>query len=162
MWLLPRNADRHRKQVLFWNTKGCGQKGRSWCEMHHRTSRFCRWLPQRMGFGDCISPLQTRTWLHEAKKHTRVSWILYRIHYTHLQCTSICFVNKLTDVLSFRKYRYTAYRQLVRWCWGFLGKYHRVPLPACAVARIRKEFPQDDARYTGFSYPNLPWYEFMK
>ena len=46
------------------------------------------------------------------------------------------------------KYRYTAYRQLVRWCWGYLGKEVRVPLPACAVKRIREEFPNTE--YKGF------------
>ncbi|XP_061170610.1 uncharacterized protein LOC133179981 [Saccostrea echinata] len=29
--------------------------------------------------------------------------------------------------------RYTAYRQFVRRCWGYLGRNVRVPLPACAV-----------------------------
>nr|XP_034322605.1 uncharacterized protein LOC117688588 [Crassostrea gigas] len=36
--------------------------------------------------------------------------------------------------------RYTAYRQLVRWCWGYLGRNVRVPLPACAVTKIRHTF----------------------
>lgn len=46
------------------------------------------------------------------------------------------------------RYRYTAYRQLARWCWGYLGREIRVPLPACAVNRIREEFPSID--YVGF------------
>ena len=29
--------------------------------------------------------------------------------------------------------RHIAYRQLVRWCWGVLGKEIRVPLPSCAA-----------------------------
>ena len=28
--------------------------------------------------------------------------------------------------------RHIAYRQLVRWCWGILGKEIRIPLPSCA------------------------------
>ncbi|KAJ8309516.1 hypothetical protein KUTeg_014390 [Tegillarca granosa] len=27
--------------------------------------------------------------------------------------------------------RYVAYKQLVRWCWGWLGKNIRIPLPSC-------------------------------
>jgi hypothetical protein len=52
----------------------------------------------------------------------------------------------------FRRNRFVAYRQLVHWCWGWLGRRIRVPLPACAVARIRKEFPAEDGVYTGFNY----------
>ncbi|XP_064630852.1 uncharacterized protein LOC135495770 [Lineus longissimus] len=52
------------------------------------------------------------------------------------------------------KYRYVAYRQLVRWCWGFLGKKNRVPLPACALEKIRLRFyVLGDA--VGFKYPTL-------
>uniref|UniRef100_A0A1X7SHA8 P2X purinoreceptor 7 intracellular domain-containing protein n=1 Tax=Amphimedon queenslandica TaxID=400682 RepID=A0A1X7SHA8_AMPQE len=50
------------------------------------------------------------------------------------------------------KYRYTSYRQLVWWCWGWLGKDVRVVLPSCAVAEIRR-FPS--TTYTGFSNPEL-------
>ncbi|KAI0220984.1 hypothetical protein LSAT2_027576 [Lamellibrachia satsuma] len=53
------------------------------------------------------------------------------------------------------KYRYTAYRQLVRWCWGYLGEKHRVPLPACAVAKIRQQYPKDGGAYKGFQWPNV-------
>ncbi|KAG8434009.1 hypothetical protein GDO86_012391 [Hymenochirus boettgeri] len=38
------------------------------------------------------------------------------------------------------QYRYTAYRQLVRWCWGYLGKNNRVQLPSCAISKIRRTF----------------------
>ncbi|XP_063398773.1 P2X purinoceptor 7-like [Mytilus trossulus] len=44
--------------------------------------------------------------------------------------------------------RYTAYRQLARWCWGYLGKSVRVHLPACATLAIRKKFPSN--QYKGF------------
>ena len=52
-----------------------------------------------------------------------------------------------------RKYRYTAYRQLVRWCYRYLGKQIRVVLPSCAVNRIRAEFTSDI--YHGFRLPTL-------
>ncbi|XP_035662834.1 P2X purinoceptor 7-like [Branchiostoma floridae] len=51
------------------------------------------------------------------------------------------------------RYRYVAYRQLVRWCWGWLGARIRVINPACAVKKIRETFPS--AQYTGFKYPPL-------
>ena len=53
------------------------------------------------------------------------------------------------------KYRYVGYRQLVRWCWGYLGKMVRVPLPSCAVAKIRETYPEESLNYTGFSWPNI-------
>jgi len=55
------------------------------------------------------------------------------------------------------KYRHIAYRQLARWCWGFLGQYVRVILPSCAVCRIRQTFPTASIHgYTGFRAPVLP------
>ncbi|XP_006824597.1 uncharacterized protein LOC102806348, partial [Saccoglossus kowalevskii] len=54
------------------------------------------------------------------------------------------------------RYRHTAYRQLARWCWGFLGKSVRVVLPACAVSCIRAHFPppgpEENAVYMGHQY----------
>ncbi|XP_061190835.1 uncharacterized protein LOC133198951 [Saccostrea echinata] len=47
--------------------------------------------------------------------------------------------------------RYTAYRQLVRWCWGYLGKSVRVPLPSCAVTKIHHSFSSEE--YQGFRDP---------
>lgn len=47
--------------------------------------------------------------------------------------------------------RYTAYRQLVRWCWGYLGRNVRFPLPACAVIKIRQTFQSN--QYRGFQDP---------
>ncbi|WAR05113.1 P2RX7-like protein [Mya arenaria] len=44
--------------------------------------------------------------------------------------------------------RYVAYRQFVRWCWGYLGREVRVVLPSCAVQRIRAQFPSQ--QYEGF------------
>ncbi|XP_061192987.1 P2X purinoceptor 7-like [Saccostrea echinata] len=45
---------------------------------------------------------------------------------------------------------YTAYRQLARWAWGYLGKKVRVVLPSCAVTCIRNTFPSESGHYTGF------------
>ncbi|XP_061190961.1 uncharacterized protein LOC133199103 [Saccostrea echinata] len=48
--------------------------------------------------------------------------------------------------------RYIGYRQLARWCWGWLGKQVRVPLPACAVHKIRTTYPEENGQYRGFSF----------
>jgi len=52
-----------------------------------------------------------------------------------------------------RKYRYTAYRQLIRWCYGYLGRQIRVVIPACAVHKIRDTFNSN--QYHGFQLPIL-------
>ncbi|XP_071852982.1 uncharacterized protein [Apostichopus japonicus] len=51
------------------------------------------------------------------------------------------------------KYRHTAYRQLVRMSWQFLGKQVCVVLPSCAVRRIREALPSE--QYEGFKLPRL-------
>ncbi|XP_070539207.1 uncharacterized protein [Ptychodera flava] len=51
------------------------------------------------------------------------------------------------------RYRYIAYRQFVRLCWGHLGKEIRVVLPSCVVTKIRQTFPSAD--YVGFRYACL-------
>ena len=53
-------------------------------------------------------------------------------------------------------HRHIAYRQLVRWCWGVIGKEIRVVLPSCAVSCIRAHFPppgnEDDFEFVGFRF----------
>ena len=53
-------------------------------------------------------------------------------------------------------YRHIAYRQLARWCWGFLGQHVRVVLPFCAVACIRAHFSppglEENFDFEGFNY----------
>lgn len=68
-----------------------------------------------------------------------------RINRTNLLIPAI-----LNHILSIptRCLRYIAYRQLVRWCWGYLGRDIRVVLPSCATNAIRRAFPSDS--YTGF------------
>ncbi|ELT96830.1 hypothetical protein CAPTEDRAFT_124094, partial [Capitella teleta] len=51
-----------------------------------------------------------------------------------------------------KRSRFMAYRMMVYWCWGFLGKELRVPLPSCAVSAIRQKFPSENGDYTGFNY----------
>jgi hypothetical protein len=47
-----------------------------------------------------------------------------------------------------RKMRYMAYKMFTTWQWGILNR--REPVPACAVHRIRLQFPEPDGDYTGF------------
>ena len=76
----------------------------------------------------------------------------------------LCFkFFELKKGIVYSRYRYTAYRQMVHWCWGRIGQHIRVPFPACAVTAIRNSFPEAD--YVGFHYPPLtfrgwPWTEF--
>jgi len=58
-------------------------------------------------------------------------------------------------LFNFRRHRYTAYRQFVRWCWHFLGREVRVVLPSCVVHTIRTAFPSD--HYTGFHQADSDW-----
>ncbi|XP_064641782.1 P2X purinoceptor 7-like [Lineus longissimus] len=58
------------------------------------------------------------------------------------------------DQPTHKLYRYLAYRSLVEWCFGKLGKKNRLPLPVCARDRIRENWPEPDGVYTGFSYQN--------
>ena len=54
----------------------------------------------------------------------------------------------------YKRNRHIAYRQFVRWCWGFLGREIRVVLPSCAVMCIRQHFPapgpEEDFVFPGF------------
>lgn len=50
----------------------------------------------------------------------------------------------------FRTYRYGAYRQFCWFIHNKLGRGVRRVIPACAVCKIRKEYPSVDGRYTGF------------
>lgn len=49
-----------------------------------------------------------------------------------------------------RMYRYTAYWQLARWAWGYLGEKIRVVLPSYDVTQIRKTFPNVSGNYICF------------
>uniref|UniRef100_A0A3B3CPU1 P2X purinoreceptor 7 intracellular domain-containing protein n=1 Tax=Oryzias melastigma TaxID=30732 RepID=A0A3B3CPU1_ORYME len=53
------------------------------------------------------------------------------------------------------RYRYTAYRQLARLAWGWLGKHVRVVLPACAVCKIREVYPSQSGQYKNFALPDI-------
>jgi hypothetical protein len=73
------------------------------------------------------------------------AWLHYKQQYGR---------NAYTNGPKHKLRRHVAYRQLVRWCYGFLGKEIRVTLPACAVSKIRAFFPppemEDNALFVGF------------
>lgn len=76
----------------------------------------------------------------------KTAWYQYRQQYG----------NRAYDGPQHKKNRHIAYRQFVRWCWGFLGKAIRVPLPSCVVCCIRAHFPppglEEDFHFTGFLF----------
>ncbi|KAL9961214.1 hypothetical protein ACROYT_G030117 [Oculina patagonica] len=77
-------------------------------------------------------------------------WVLETAYYAYRQ------QHGAVSHTAHEKFRYIAYRQLVRWCWGYLGKNVRVALPSCAVNKIRDTFPADFGNaYTGLKPPNL-------
>ena len=47
-------------------------------------------------------------------------------------------------MIPFRTKRYLAYRVFTAWARGKLGKYKRLPIPACVVNKIRLAFPLSD------------------
>ncbi|KAK7476183.1 hypothetical protein BaRGS_00032607 [Batillaria attramentaria] len=62
-------------------------------------------------------------------------WVLDTAYYQYRQQ----YKETITDVNN--RYRYTAYRQLVRFVWGYLGKDIRVTLPSCAVTASERDSP---------------------
>ncbi|KAE8595197.1 hypothetical protein XENTR_v10015611 [Xenopus tropicalis] len=46
--------------------------------------------------------------------------------------------------------RKTAFRSFMVWLYGYLGAEGHKPIPACAIRRIRKAFPDPNHKYTGF------------
>lgn len=53
-----------------------------------------------------------------------------------------------------RQFRYTAYRQVVRWAYGILGRELRKIIPACVVAAVRRQYFEGQS-YRGFQWPHL-------
>ena len=62
-------------------------------------------------------------------------------------------IHGVLDKPTEEKYRYTAYRQFVRWCWEYIGKNIRVPLPSCVTAVNRQKF--NSPYFVGFKHPQI-------
>ncbi|XP_064639803.1 uncharacterized protein LOC135501815 [Lineus longissimus] len=73
-----------------------------------------------------------------------IAWLQYRQQYG----------KQAYDGPLFKKLRHVAYRQVVRWTYGYLGKDIRVVIPSCVVCNIRAVFPapglEENAYYQGF------------
>lgn len=83
-------------------------------------------------------------------------WTLQAAYPGFAQSNSKASKRRIEKLSIERRYRYTAYRNFVRWIYGVLGKGVRVPLPACVAKAIVDAFPPEgsDIR-TGFKYPPL-------
>ncbi|CAK8696781.1 unnamed protein product [Clavelina lepadiformis] len=73
-------------------------------------------------------------------------WVLQVAYYHHKQESNEAIVMEVHE-----KYRYIAYCQFVRWCWGYLQKDLHIPLPSCVVSRIKTAFHVASKN----SYPSL-------
>ena len=58
-------------------------------------------------------------------------------------------VNRIPFFCS-ENYRRSAYKQYTYWVQGHLGKTGRIPLPSCAINKIRTTYPSDS--YTLFKW----------
>ena len=76
-------------------------------------------------------------------------WVLETAWYNYRQQYDEGF-----DGPEHKRKRHVAYRQLVMWCWGKLGRHIRVVLPSCAVSCVRAHFPppgpEEDHQFTGY------------
>uniref|UniRef100_A0A1X7SM35 P2X purinoreceptor 7 intracellular domain-containing protein n=1 Tax=Amphimedon queenslandica TaxID=400682 RepID=A0A1X7SM35_AMPQE len=82
-------------------------------------------------------------------------WVLQTAYFNYRQQYGPYTAPINVTIIDKRKYRYTAYRQLSRWCWGWLGRVLRVVLPSCAVNKLRLTFSDPSNTYTGFKYPTI-------
>ena len=59
--------------------------------------------------------------------------------------------------LFFRRYRYVAYQQFVRWIYDVVGRNIRVPLPSCVADCVRKRFPlnKNNEEFEIFRYADI-------
>nr|XP_054592258.1 P2X purinoceptor 7-like [Nothobranchius furzeri] len=124
-----------------------------WCTFGHCTSLSarenvcCRETPkvmlrcQQVGVTSCITE-------HPGFEAVALNpYVLQAVYGTFLQ-----LYGEMQETTLNSCYRHLAYRNVVRWCWGYLGQHVRVVIPSCAVSRIRQEFPEDGA-YKGFLPP---------
>ncbi|XP_070559470.1 uncharacterized protein [Ptychodera flava] len=74
-------------------------------------------------------------------------WVLETAYYQYRQ-----EYGKMRQFQQNERDRYIAYRQFVRWSWGFLGRHVRVPLPSCVISKIREHFPSSDGTYKNFQF----------
>ena len=71
-------------------------------------------------------------------------------HVLELAIRACCDIRVEPLDFSMPSFRKAAYRQFVLWEHGYLGKGNRRIIPACAVKKIRSEYPSPDNVYMGF------------
>ena len=49
-----------------------------------------------------------------------------------------------------KNYRFISYKQYIWWCYGYLGKNKRKPLPNCVITKIREMYPEQSDIYVPF------------
>ncbi|XP_070552819.1 P2X purinoceptor 7-like [Ptychodera flava] len=139
----PRMGNRDWCQCGHCDTMNDEQSCICCCEVAKVNEEVDKWVSTSRQSCDCITEhpgfdaVCLNPWV------LRTAYRQYRQHYGTL------------DGPTHERYRYTAYRQLVQWCWGWLGRYNRVILPSCAVLRIRENFPSDFGYYRNFQFPNM-------
>eukprot|EP00057_Strongylocentrotus_purpuratus_P024696 XP_011679170.1 PREDICTED: uncharacterized protein LOC105445373 [Strongylocentrotus purpuratus] len=158
---LPQDAERQnfgdaRPRGNLDNTRLDPNNTENWC----KCGGHCEVLPS-FGVGDCICCREIPKVVAEADMQSTlcitqapsfhpaildpISLYIAWQHFTEKwrrQARSFAARNN-------EKYRYVAYRQFVRWCWGILGKDIRVQLPACVQAKIKKTYPDGAGNYRG-------------
>ncbi|XP_071944377.1 P2X purinoceptor 7-like [Antedon mediterranea] len=135
------------------------RQGREWCEcgncVEEETweNRYCCQQVEKINNKNKEGPqhtgcVTTHPWFEPAILNPATLQIAYWQYVSQYQ-------EHVVEGAIERRYRYTAYRQFVRWCWGFLGKDRRIPMPSCVMKKIRDVFPDEANNYTGFKYPPL-------
>ena len=152
----------------------CGEIGQIWQKVEdQRPDVQMSCITEHPGFqSNCLDVwvLETAYYAyrqqHGPDNHTAHEYVYYLLRDITKSIRKLCHLGKLLSnrkmdnvfflIILCRKFRYIAYRQLVRWCWGYLGKNVRVALPSCAVNKIRGTFPADfGSSYTGLKPPHL-------
>ncbi|XP_021359109.1 P2X purinoceptor 7-like [Mizuhopecten yessoensis] len=139
---------------LQWPTTSPRSKPYDWCKCGHCPamsteveSICCKEVDQVQVMMDAIPGDLSCITLHPGFDAVCLNiYVLQTAYLTFRQ-----YHGQLTDDENKRN-RYIAYRQFVRWCWGWLGRHVRIRLPACAVTCIRNAFPAPDGQYNGFKF----------
>ncbi|KAK7878121.1 hypothetical protein WMY93_000738 [Mugilogobius chulae] len=124
-----------------------------WCSCGHCSSlsptenKCCREIPKVMHRCEQVG-VQTCITDHPGFEAVALNpYVLQAVYATYIQ-----LFGEMQETMVNGCYRHLAYRNTVRWCWGYLGQHVRVVIPSCAVTRIREEFPEDGS-YRGFLPP---------
>jgi hypothetical protein len=127
------------------------------CEVFQKLNEFVHIFPASLTILDLLVSVSTFGYYRQPTINIGRSIEKRKPHYhymsnNHYKHQYLVYLSTIV-LYTHRKYRYVSYRQMIRWCWGWLGRSIRVVLPSCAVMKIRDTFPSET--YTGFQYPTL-------